>query len=169
MPIQADVTSKDSLSAAASKISSETPFINAVIANSGVTGPTLDGLPPNPTLEQFQSYLWNVSQEDFNATFAINTSAPFYTLLAFLQLLDVGNKHPDSPGVTSGIKSQIVITGSIAGFNRKATAGFAYGASKAGVMHIMKMLAYYLAPWKIRANVIAPGLYMSEMTAVSIF
>ena len=59
------------------------------------------------------------------------------------------------------------VTGSIAAFNRKATAGFAYGASKAAVTHLVKMLGYYLSEYKIRVNCLAPGVYPSEMTAVS--
>ena len=164
--MQCDVTSKESLGNAAATIKSETSFVNAVVANSGVDGPGLKDLPENATLEQFQEYLWTVPMEAINNTFAINTTAVLYTCLAFLPLLHAGNEHKDSPGFKHNIKSQFISTSSIASFNRKATAGFAYGASKAAQNHLMKMLAHYLAPYMIRTNVLAPGLFASEMTAV---
>lgn len=40
-----------------------------------------------------------------------------------------------------------------------------YAASKAASTHLSKMLATVLADLKIRSNVLAPGLYPSEMTA----
>lgn len=160
------MTLKESLGNAAAKIKSETSFVNAVIANSGVVGPGLNDLPENPTLEQFQEYLWNVPMEAITDTFTINTTAVLYTCLAFLSLLHAGNEHEDSPGLKHNIKSQFISTSSIASFNRKATAGLAYGASKAAQNHLMKTLAHYLAPYMIRTNVLAPGLFASEMTAV---
>lgn len=39
-----------------------------------------------------------------------------------------------------------------------------YGPSKAGVIHMTKQLSTVLVPFDIRANTIAPGLYLSEMT-----
>ena len=160
------MTSKACLGNAAAIIKSRTSFVNAVIANSGVDGPGLKNLPENATLHQFQKFLWDVPVKAMNDTFAVNTTAVLYTCLAFLPLLHAGNEHKDSPGFKHNIKSQFISTSSIASFNRKATAGFAYGASKAAQNHLMKMLAHYLAPYMIRTNVIAPGLFASEMTAV---
>jgi NAD(P)-dependent dehydrogenase (short-subunit alcohol dehydrogenase family) len=157
------------LQKAASQVSSEVGFVNAVVANSGIDGPTLKGLSDKPSVDELQQFLWKVPISDFTNTFLVNTSSAFYTCIAFLKLLDNGNSHKASPGSTLGIRSQFIVTSSIAGYNRKATAGFAYGTSKAATVHLMKMLAYYLAPYRIRSNVIAPGLYISEMTQVTSF
>ncbi|SLM36981.1 short chain dehydrogenase reductase [Lasallia pustulata] len=47
-----------------------------------------------------------------------------------------------------------------------ANAGtYAYGPSKAATVHMVKQIATMFAPYQIRANVIAPGLYPSEMTS----
>ncbi|KAK3067233.1 hypothetical protein LTS18_001240, partial [Coniosporium uncinatum] len=59
--------------------------------------------------------------------------------------------------------SQIVTIASISAFNRHITAGLAYTASKAGAVLLGKSMATFLAPWGVRSNVIAPGIYPSEM------
>jgi NAD(P)-dependent dehydrogenase (short-subunit alcohol dehydrogenase family) len=133
-------------------------------------GPTLDGLPkePTPSLEEFHSFLWNTSMESFNDTFMINSTAMFYTMLAFLPLLDAGNKHLSSPTLKTGVKSQFIATSSIGAFSRKPGAGFAYAGSKAAVIHMVKQLSTNLVPYHIRANIIAPGIYPSDMSNVSV-
>lgn len=62
--------------------------------------------------------------------------------------------------------SQIITVASISGLNRRITSGLAYGASKAGAIHLGKMLAHLLAPWGIRSNVINPG---GKFTSTPIF
>ena len=39
----------------------------------------------------------------------------------------------------------------------------AYGASKAALVNLTKSMAQEWAPWKVRANVLSPGPFMSEM------
>lgn len=166
MPIQCDVTSTEQLAAAAQKVKDAVGYVNVVIANSGVTGPTVVGMPENPSIEQFQSHLWNHGIQAYTDAYNMNVSSPLFTLLAFMLLLDAGNKDSGSPGPSTGIKSQFIVTSSIAAFNRKPTAGYGYGSSKAAVNHLMKMLAPAVNPYHIRTNVICPGLYPSEMSAV---
>ena len=90
-------------------------------------------------------------------------------MVAFLQLLDSGNSSEKSPTHGSKIKSQFIATASIGAFNRRPLAGFAYSSSKAAVVHLIKQLATWLVPYQIRANVICPGVYPSEMLTVSPF
>jgi NAD(P)-dependent dehydrogenase (short-subunit alcohol dehydrogenase family) len=158
------------LTAIAGQIQSGVPFINVVIANSGTMGPTLEALPKDhiPSIEEFHSFLWSTSMETFNETFMINSTSMFYTMLAFLPLLDAGNKHPSSPTVTTGVKSQFIVTSSIGAFSRRPEAGFAYAGSKAAVIHMMKQMSTNFVPYHIRANVIAPGIYPSDMSTVSV-
>jgi hypothetical protein len=63
-----------------------------VIANSGITGPTLAGLSKDASLLQFRDHLQNWEVDDINNVFAVNTTAVLSTLIAFLELLDKGNK-----------------------------------------------------------------------------
>jgi NAD(P)-dependent dehydrogenase (short-subunit alcohol dehydrogenase family) len=138
VPIQCDITSKNSLAAAAAQVEKESGFVNSVIANSGATGPDLYGLPKDrkPTFEEIQKYLWDTPMESFNQAFEVNTTACFYTLVAFLKLLDAGNKSDVSR--STGVKSQFVVTGSIGAFSRRPGMGFAYAGSKMAVCWKLK-------------------------------
>jgi NAD(P)-dependent dehydrogenase (short-subunit alcohol dehydrogenase family) len=66
--------------------------------------------------------------------------------------LDRGNKMGEFGGGAGegGVSSQVVVTSSIAAFNKAAPGGFAYGASKAAATHIAKMLSVALPKWGIR-------------------
>ncbi|KAI1638840.1 short-chain dehydrogenase/reductase [Biscogniauxia mediterranea] len=157
--IQGDVTNKLHLERAVSQIKSDVGYVNVVVANSGITGPTLAGLPENPSITDFQNHLLNWSSGDFMNTFAVNAGGVFNTATAFLGLLDEGNKRG-----TLKQRSQIIATSSIGAYNRVPLLGFAYNSSKAAVVHMMKSFSTSLVPFNIRANVIAPGIYPSEMT-----
>jgi NAD(P)-dependent dehydrogenase (short-subunit alcohol dehydrogenase family) len=88
--------------------------------------------------------------------------AVWYTIIAFLGLLDTGNKKGNVEQ-----KSQVIATSSIGSFNRTVPGGFAYGQSKAATTHMMKQLATSLAPLGIRSNILAPGRKFSfQITAV---
>ncbi|KAF7559930.1 hypothetical protein G7046_g4221 [Stylonectria norvegica] len=158
-PIQGDVTKKSDLEKAVLEIKAAHGYVNVVIANSGIGGPSLAGLPASPSISQFRDHLWSWSSDFFNETFAVNTTGVFNTVAAFLELLDEGNKRGNLKQ-----RSQVIATSSIGAYNRQPALGYAYGGSKAAVLHIFKQLSTSLAPFNIRANVIAPGFYESEMT-----
>lgn len=174
IPKQGDVTSKDSLAALVQEIKLESGYIDLLIANSGIIGPQPPPLPPLPpapastlspassgpalTLEEFQSQCWKAGFEEYARTFEVNVVGVWFTVIAFLALLDSGNRRRrDGVGGMMLGSSQVIATSSIGGFNRMTPGGFAYGQSKAAVTHLMKQLATGLVPWGIRANVIAPG------------
>ncbi|KAH8755165.1 hypothetical protein BGZ57DRAFT_963368, partial [Hyaloscypha finlandica] len=139
-------------------------------------------------IEELQSILLS-NAEGWEATFAVNSSAVLYVSAAFLKLLDAGNRRRGWEGGKLPVDrarrrekgnlakiliepddertSQIITVGSISGLNRFITAGLAYSCSKAAAIHLCKMLAYLLAPWGIRSNVINPGVYPSVMTTGS--
>lgn len=142
--------------------------IDVLLANSGIIGPktAVTTLPTDrkPTVQEFADAMWAIPMGDFTQTMHVNVTGVFYTALAFLPLLDEGNKRRALPDSTlPKQKSQIVVTTSIAGLSRMPAAGFAYSASKAGANHLAKMLATYFVPYQIRCNTIAPGMFQSEM------
>ncbi|KAI0829135.1 NAD(P)-binding protein [Hypoxylon sp. FL0890] len=160
IPVTCDVTSKQSLESAVTQIQKEAGFINLLVCNSGIGGPY--GIRPKPetTLDEFVEANLSVPFEDYTNTFGVNTSAVWYTAISFLKLLDSGNKQGNVQQ-----KSQVIAVSSIGGFNKVNTGGFAYGQSKASCTHLIKQLSVVLPQWDIRANVICPGLYPSEMSA----
>ncbi|KAI1434315.1 NAD(P)-binding protein [Xylaria sp. CBS 124048] len=167
-PILGDVTSKPSLSAAADAISASTGgYIDLLIANAGISGPTPSGLPINADLATFHAHLDSWDTDAFNQTFATNVTGVFNTILAFLFLLEAGNQRhyggSSSPRRRKQ-RSQIIATSSIGGFSRVPLSGVAYSTSKTAVVHMMKQFASTLAPYGIRSNVIAPGYFPSELT-----
>jgi len=146
------VTSKTDLQKAVDTITSQVGYINVLIANSGIQGPPLQGVTPNSTVSELRSALWATDFDFYTKTYAVNTSAVFFSAIAFLELLDAGNKKGNVDQ-----KSQVIATSSIGGFNRSAWSGFAYGSSKAATTHLMKQLATQFIPYDIRSNILAPG------------
>ena len=90
--------------------------------------------------------------QEFNDTYMINTTAMFYTFLAFMKLLDAGNRSEKSPTPGRGMQSQFIATSSIGAYSRRPGAGFSYAGSKAAAIHIVKQLATWMVPYHIRAN-----------------
>lgn len=152
IPLQCDVTSKDDLTRAAGQIKSEAGVLNLLICNSGISGPHPGPLTAETTLEDFAARNMALGFDDYVHTFSVNVAAVWFTTMAFLPLLDAGNKKGNVSQT-----SQVIITSSIAGLNKVAPGGWAYGQSKAAAIHTMKHLSAILPKWHIRANCIAPG------------
>ncbi len=165
--LQGDVGSKDSLKRCADQVLATTGFVNTVIACSGAQGPTLNDLPKDrvPSLAELHEYLWRPSMEEFDEAFHVNSTGMFYTMLAFLPLLDAANRHTMSPTTGTTIHSQFLIIGSIGAYSKKPGMGFAYAGSKAAAVLMMKQIATLLVPYDIRANLLNPGIYPSDMSA----
>ena len=105
------------------------------------------------TLQEAQAHLWATPIEDVTEVYKINVAGALYTTIAFLGLLDEGNKKMNVKQT-----SQVLITSSIGGFHRSwPQAGLAYTTSKAAVTHLVKSLASFLIQWKVRVNGLAPG------------
>jgi NAD(P)-dependent dehydrogenase (short-subunit alcohol dehydrogenase family) len=157
IPVVGDVTSKDTLKAIASRIESEVGYINFLVCNSGAMGPSAGVNNREVSIAEYAAAAMNQSWDDVTSTFNINVTAVLFTAYAFLELLDKGNKNP----VAAKTKSQILITGSIAGFTKQPNQSMAYKASKAAVMHLAKNLSSELWPFDIRCNALAPGCEFS--------
>ena len=169
VPIVGDVTSKESLQKAAAAVSAQTDAIDVLVANSGISGPsvaTVDAYEQPVPLEQLVKNMWAPEPEAVTSTYAVNITGIHFTVAAFLPLLNEANKKRPEKATVDNFRPrpQIITTGSIAGFNRRPLGNMSYGPSKAGVIHLTKQLATTLTAYDIRANVLAPGLYFSEMT-----
>lgn len=135
----------------ADHIKQDAGFINLLVTNAGMTGPGLETLKTRHTLADFVAHAWESPMEDFSAVYNLNCTALYYTVLAFLELLDEGNKKK------SYLRSQVIATASTASFLRNPRAGYAYLSSKAAVISLIKCFSTFCIPWGIRFNAIAAG------------
>ncbi|KAI6835256.1 hypothetical protein KC340_g5544 [Hortaea werneckii] len=164
-PIVGDVSDKSSLQKVVETVRQEQGFINLLYANAGVMGPkdrqNINAKSEKPSITEFQDALWQPELEEYTKALHVNCTSVHYTAIAFLDLLDAGNKKRNVPQ-----DSQVLVTSSIAGFSRQLATSFAYSTSKAAVNHLVKMLSTTFSQngFHIRCNLIAPGLYPSEMT-----
>ncbi|KAI1188708.1 short chain dehydrogenase [Nemania serpens] len=176
-PLVCDVCSKTSLQAAVDIISQEAGHVNLVIANAGVIGPVARFQEPDEddgeaSVANLRRRLFDeVSMEDFTHTMHVNVTGAYFTMLAFLELLDAGNKAalrggfgaplPDSD--VPSIQSQVLFTSSIAGYSRARLSVPSYSGSKSAIAHLAKHASSNLAPYGIRVNAMAPGLFPSVL------
>ncbi|PKS05056.1 hypothetical protein jhhlp_008423 [Lomentospora prolificans] len=159
-PITFDVSSPESTASAVAEITSATGYLNLLVCNAGIGGPQVPIPSDDISLEDWASANLATGFGDYIKTFEINTVAVWYTAMAFLPLLGEGNKKGNVQQT-----SHIVVTSSIAAFNKASPGGYAYGQSKAAVNLLVKQLSVVLPRWKIRANAICPGLFPSDMSA----
>ncbi|EJC98021.1 NAD-binding protein [Fomitiporia mediterranea MF3/22] len=147
-------------------------FNNAGIFDGGLTLPPAD-LAPNSSLdpasrstsatEYFNRY-WAVTPDQFDNSLRTNAVGAYWFSAAFLPLLEAWKN-------SSGGKKfapQIVMTASMNAWTKDpATSGFSvpYMMSKAAVGHFTTILAHDLLPLGIRVNAIAPGYFITDMTA----
>jgi NAD(P)-dependent dehydrogenase (short-subunit alcohol dehydrogenase family) len=160
-PLVCDVTSEASLRAAAGVVEAGAGRLNLLVCNSGIGGPQArepaadDG---GTTAAEWAAVNLAHGFGEYVRTFEVNTAAVWYTTMAFLALLDKGNDQKG--GGLVGVSSQVVVTSSIGGFNKKAPGGWAYGQSKAATNLLVKQLAVLLPRWNIRyvsAVPVTPG------------
>ncbi|KAI1813924.1 short chain dehydrogenase [Poronia punctata] len=177
-PIVCDVTSKPSLQSAVDTITAETGYINLLIANSGIVGPESSRFDPSLSIAALRKRLFeDVSMEDFTNVFHVNVTGAYYTMLAFLGLLDAGNgnavekngygkplgEKKTKKAVVPGIQSQVIFTSSISAYSRMYFSAMPYSGSKAAVSHLTKHASTNLARYGIRVNGLAPGLFPTEL------
>jgi NAD(P)-dependent dehydrogenase (short-subunit alcohol dehydrogenase family) len=153
IPLPGDICDQGTLKAMAERVKSEVGYINLLVTNAGKSGPMLESLKPRYTLSDFVNLAWSSPMEDFNSVYGLNCTALYYTVIAFLELLDAGNKA----GNYSGGKSQVIATASTASFLRNPRAGYAYLSSKTAVISLIKSFSTFCVPWGIRFNAIAAG------------
>lgn len=110
--------------------------------------------------EAISQHFLRSEEQQWLDTFHTNVAGQYWMSMAFLPLLAKGTVN------TPGYSSSIVNVSSISGAMKGSSGGqFAYASSKAAFTHMSRMLATTFADVKVRVNVIAPGVFPSEMTA----
>lgn len=162
IPVECDITSSESVRRLVSRVKAERGFVNLLINNAGVATNMLGRIPtPRDVagdIRVLQNVLLPGTREDFATAFELNTTAAYYCTVQFLELLDAGNRRGNTPGATS----QIIVVASGGGFRKDDKVfSVSYTLSKMAAVHLGKMLAHFLKDWKIRANVVCPGIFPS--------
>ncbi|KAL1967222.1 hypothetical protein VTN77DRAFT_3513 [Rasamsonia byssochlamydoides] len=164
IPITADITSKESIRELAKEIASREDHLSILVNNAGVAGEFQSVGHQDPN-EMRKSLFDNENStvEDWEATYRTNVCQLYFMTTAFLPLLEKGTQKEYA------WSSTVINTSSISGIVKVSQDHFSYNTSKAAAVHLTKMLAYELsaAKIKIRVNSIAPGIFPSEMTAMS--
>lgn len=134
LQVAADLGSVDGPRSAVEQTVAHFGRLDAVVSNAGIMG---------------GHRLTDLSDEDFDLAFAVNTRATFILAkAAYPHLVET--------------KGAMVVTGSMAGSN-PAPFG-AYSATKAAVLMVVQLLAREWGPDGVRINAISPGMIMTPMS-----
>ena len=136
--IEADVTDRAAISAAAARVQAELGDCQVLVNNAALVG--------------YAGPLLSADMDQWNRTLAVNLTGALVCVQAFV---------PQMVGAGSG--GAIVNVTSICGHEPLTQAG-AYSVGKSGLMMLTRMLAVELAPHGIRANSVAPGLVHTPAT-----
>lgn len=184
VPVICDITNPSAAAAAVKTVEQEIGYLDVLINNAGIIGPNHKDAYNATSIKELQAILLH-DWEGWEPTFATNTTAIIGMSASFLHLLQAANSRRgwaegrlEAGGHSRGRKevtdidkddlrtSQIITVASISAFPRHIATAFAYSASKSAAVILGRALARLLAPWGIRSNVIAPGIFPSETTGV---
>ncbi|XDG10308.1 hypothetical protein ABKA04_009923 [Annulohypoxylon sp. FPYF3050] len=161
--IACDVSSKQSISDLAAKISQLEDSIDLLVSNAGIRRdpPILCDVQKAP-LDELQASMWSSEHSDWSDTFSVNTTAHYFMSVAFLPLLAKAAEKDRASG-----RGSIVVTSSCASMHNVTNVDLtSYAASKAATDHLVKLLAAKFSRWYIRCNSINPGFVPSKMNPV---
>jgi NAD(P)-dependent dehydrogenase (short-subunit alcohol dehydrogenase family) len=137
-----DVGTADGVAALAAEVARRTDRLHILMNNAGRTW----GAP----LGEFPHDAWD-------KVFSVNVAGLFHLTQALLPLLDAGAAHGDP--------ARVVNVGSVMGEVPMGDGAYSYAASKAAVHHVTQILAKELADRNVTVNALAPGPFVSNMTA----
>ncbi|KAF1931207.1 NAD(P)-binding protein [Didymella exigua CBS 183.55] len=135
---------------------------NAGIARDDNTKFSTAGEPKWNDAQSVSDHFLKSPPESWADTFKTNVGSIFYMSMTFLPLLAKGGSK--TPGYTSSVVNVTSISGAMKG---SSSGQFAYASSKASATHLSKMLATTFIGTEVRVNVIAPGVFPSEITTGS--
>ncbi|MEP3055259.1 SDR family NAD(P)-dependent oxidoreductase [Ascidiaceihabitans sp.] len=137
-----DVGSADGVAAMVEEITKRTDTLNILMNNAGITW----GAP----LGQFPFEAWAKVQ-------GVNNAGLFHLTQSLLPIL-IKSARPDDP-------ARVVNVGSVMGDAPLGDGAYSYAASKAAVHQITRIMAKELAGHHVTVNALAPGPFVSRMTA----
>ncbi|KIH93413.1 hypothetical protein SPBR_04366 [Sporothrix brasiliensis 5110] len=176
VPVACDVGDKASLQASVDAVTAHLASlgladvgVHLVVANAGILGPATQRYDPAglaTAAELRQRMFADADMAAMTQTFHVNVTGAFFTAMAYLALLDQGNRSVQAADGARRTQSQVVVTSSIGAFLRGPQSAPSYLGSKAAILQLTKQMAAMLSPYRIRANALAPGLFPTELAAV---
>jgi NAD(P)-dependent dehydrogenase (short-subunit alcohol dehydrogenase family) len=142
-PVVVDVGEKEQIAAALDQAEAAHGPIDVVFANAGISGgkgPLYGG-----RIEDVPSEIWD-------AALRVNLNGVFHTMQA-------------AAGRMRGRGGRIIATASIAGMRGDTMVGYAYAASKAAVINLVRQAALDLADDAVLVNAILPGPFTTSIGA----
>ncbi|WP_170358469.1 MULTISPECIES: SDR family oxidoreductase [Ruegeria] len=137
-----DVATKDGIAALVSEVNKRTDRLDILMNNAGVTW----GAP----MGQFPHEAWD-------KVMTVNVAGLFELTQKLLPML-MQSGLVDDP-------ARVVNVGSVMGEVPMGDGAYSYSASKAAVLHLTKIMAKEFSPYHITVNALAPGPFVSKMTA----
>lgn len=137
-----DVKDEDGVAKVVAALSERTDKLHVLVNNAGVTW----GSP----LGQFPYEAWS-------KVFSVNVAGLFHLTQSLLPLLE-SSTGPADP-------ARIINIGSVMGEREMGDGAYSYSASKAAVHHLTRILGKELAGRAVTVNALAPGPFLSRMTA----
>lgn len=138
----ADISSEEGINALVSEVNKRTQSLDILMNNSGVSW----GAP----MGQFPYHAWD-------KVMSVNVAGIFDLTQKLLPLL-IKSASDEDP-------ARVVNVGSVMGEVPMGDGAYSYSASKAAVIHLSKIMAKELAPHRVTVNALAPGPFVSRMTA----
>ncbi|TFD59652.1 SDR family oxidoreductase [Cryobacterium sp. Hh7] len=123
------------------RISAEVGQPTVVVANAGIAGGR-SYLTPDGSLARYQDDEWD-------SVVATNLTGTFETIRAAAKVLPDGGR--------------ILVTASTAGLRTDPMVSYAYVATKAAILNLVRQAALELAPRGIRVNALAPGPFKDTL------
>lgn len=138
--LRCDVANSADVKRAFEEVRSQTEGLDALICSAGILRP---------------GFLSDMSEDDFDALFDVNTKGTWLCARAAVPLL--------AKRAGGGAPTRMVLVGSMAALRPKVKGG-AYAASKIAVSYLGRVLAVELGPRNILVNIIAPSTVDTPMT-----
>ncbi|WVQ79212.1 hypothetical protein IAT38_001308 [Cryptococcus sp. DSM 104549] len=151
--IEGDVATKQGVSDAYDKIAKLTDKLDYLVNNAGFSANWRKQCKDLNDPVGLEEQLWSIEDSDFANMTAVHCAGPYFMAVKCIPLF----KKSDSPSVCN-------ITSLAAHFFNRAVCEFSYGQSKAAEVHLTRLMAAGLLPYKIRCNSVCPGLFKSQLT-----
>jgi NAD(P)-dependent dehydrogenase (short-subunit alcohol dehydrogenase family) len=140
--IPADLSKMEEIERFAAEVAKREPKVDILVNNAGASwGAPFDDFP----------------ESGWDKVMDLNVKSIFFLTQKLIKPLEAAG--------TADNYARVINIGSIDGQHVSDLETYSYAASKAGVLHMTKMMAKFLAGRHIAVNAIAPGFFPSKMTA----